>query len=183
MHEQQPNYAESAEQHNPLFVNHCVYSKEVYIALQKVTRPLWFRVLLTLVNLLFALVILIALSGRIYDLALQMSLYLLIVLFVQLILPHVRARQQMQHNRALYDAPPEAVTYFFDDHLFSHNTMSDAKASVPYNKISRIFCTKTQYILKLDAQLYILLDRNGFTAGSPEVFENFIRTRIRNTKI
>lgn len=171
------------KQNPPLFINRCTYTRAVFLEMQKVARPLWRRVLLIIINLLFIVIISAALLSGVYDLAAQMFSFLFLVLFLQLGVPRVRARQLMKRALALYDAPLQATTYFFDDHIFSHSAMSDAKVSVPYTKITRIFSTKKQYILKLDPQIYILLDKNGFTDGSSAAFEHFIREKVQNAKM
>lgn len=171
------------DQKPPLFINRCTYTKAVFLEMQRVARPLWRRALLIAINLLFILIIAAALFSGVYDLAVQMLSFLLLVLFLQFGMPRVRASQLMKRALALYDAPLQVTTYFFDNHIFSHSTMSDAKVSVPYTKITRIFCTKRHYILKLDPQIYILLDKNGFTDGSSASFEHFIQEKVQNAKM
>lgn len=77
----------------------------------------------------------------------------------------------------------ETVNRFYEDHVLAVNTLSKTKTSIEYEQVRQLLTTKDLYIIGMDKGLVLLIDRNGFTLGTAEDFETFIKEKCVNAEV
>lgn len=171
------------EQEPPRFINQCTYTKEVYLALYHVAHSSLYRGYLLLVDILLPLILLLNLFRRAYKDVFLLGALFCVSLFLEFLLPRIRANQAVNQQIAMYQTPTKVETFFFEDHIFLHNKHSDAKATQEYGQISTILRYKNLYFLHTRPQLYYILDRIRFLQGSDRDFEAFLLSKAPHVKV
>ena len=167
---------------DPIFVNRCAFDKRNLLEMTKYTR----RTMRTVVYLSATLLILSGLFdliwlGGVSKGLLWLGLGLLFLVYT-LLLPHLSVRTMLKRYDALYHTEIVSELQFFKDNITTRSEQTNAQTNVLYPQIKWVIRTKHLYLLQMSAQLVLLVDKEGFTTGSCEDFEIFIRDRAASAK-
>lgn len=165
------------ESKEPIFVNQCIYTKDVWLEMYRKTQPVWLKGLIILITLLTAVCFCIDLKKETYGKAIDSLLLLIFVWFVYKGLPRFRINGTIKQIKTLYHALSQVTVSFYEDDFSFLNETSGAKATADYTQIIKILQSRNLYFLKLQPQLYVLVDKNGFQKGTLAEFEQFIRKK------
>ncbi len=101
------------------------------------------------------------------------------LILVGFVRPILAARQQAKRNLVLTgsDTPSSTVLKFYDDRLVTFNTSIEKEISFKYDRFKKFKKTKNLFLLALPERLYMMIDRKGFSEGSAEEFEKFIKEK------
>ena len=167
---------------DPIFVNRCAFNKRNLLEMTKYTR----RTMRTVVYLSATLLILSGLFDLIWlNEVTQGLLWLalgIIFLAYTLLLPHVSVNAMLKRYDALYHTEIASELQFFKENITTRSEQTNAQTNVLYPQIKWVIRTKHLYLLQMSAQLVLLVDKEGFTTGSCEDFEIFIRDRAASAK-
>ena len=83
----------------------------------------------------------------------------------------------------MYDTVPENVIMFYQEKIMTESLTNKAESTVEYSKIKKIKQSKNMYLLILNRDLVLMVNKNNFEKGSCEEFEKFIKEKAINAKI
>lgn len=83
----------------------------------------------------------------------------------------------------LYHTEIESELQFFDDSILSLSEQTKTESRLDYTQIKTVLRTKNLYIIRLGAQLVLLVDKYGFTKGGCADFEMLMRQKAVKAKI
>lgn len=174
------NHDDNIESREPLFVNQCTYTKAVLLEFRRRTRPVWLRGLMAFLEILFALfAVIFFFTGREnYPAAAEMLLLSLILWSVSDGIPRLRISRSVKQTQSVYHTLSRVTVSFYEDGFASFNETSGAKASMRYADIIRLMQSKGFYFLKMEHQMYHILDKDGFQKGTAVEFERFMKEKL-----
>ncbi len=172
----------------PVFVNICAHSQRNLTEMQFAARGRIRMLLNTVVSLFAILTGILLLGAGEWALGTVMLLMAFLLIFTAFIQPILAVKQTIRRYAVMSgadssDGPVGMLvtgrTEFFEDSLTSVNPMVDKALTLRWDQVRRLRKTKHLWLLELDARLYLLIDREGFTVGDPEKFESFVKEKLK----
>lgn len=166
-----------------LFENHCTYTFSKYHQLK---RALLKSILVTgyvLIAISLAFIIL----GIYKDVGILkvIGLFgLLFFVFRSVISPMMLAYNDTKRDRKMYkNKQMETLINFYDNYLFAVNALSGSKTKIEYADIQYVKKTRSLFIIGMEQNLVLLVDRKGFTKGTENEFAKFINDKCENAEV
>lgn len=166
-----------------ILVNVCPFNKETLTELVKATRKP------SRIVIAVCVVVLIALSAvnyfLLYDVfAAVMTLFFAVFFGVfEALVPRISVKKTLKRYDELYHAEVVSELHFTEDSIFSTSPQTKAESTLLYTQIKKVLRTKNLYIIRLGAQLALLVDKYGFTQGGCADFELLMRQKATKAKI
>lgn len=164
-----------------IFVNHCTYDYKKYLELKKTLLKSILRTGYTLCAISIVFLVL----GLHFKLGLLQAIGVLGFLFFafrSFISPMFLAKNDVKRDQKTYQGHNmETIINFYEDHLLAVNAISGSKTKIMYDEIFNIRVSKSLFIIEMDQNLVLLVDKNGFEKGSAEEFQKFIDTTFERT--
>ncbi len=180
MQEEEKN--EISEQTEPLFKTHCVWTKELLIALQK-NATFKFRVFMCILAILLisAFIAMALLDGNwiFYGAMAAMMSFLAVYRFF---FPYIVAGRQYRHYQGLYGAPAENEQLFFEDRIVVLSISTNGKVEIAYEKIYRLMKKKNLYILCMKDKTAFFFRKEDLIYGDVASLERFLIEKCPQAK-
>lgn len=167
-----------------VFINKYSHTKESYIEMNKKYSEfprILFGILFFICFLALSLFGLFVLENIAYTIV--TAIMGIIFAFYPLIRIYILANKREKQLLELFGTIPEAETLFFDDHIEGISLTNKAELKLSYEKIKKIKQSKNMYLLILNKNLVVMVNKNGFIKGTCEEFEEFIKSKAVNAKI
>jgi len=166
-----------------ILVNVCPFNKETLTEMVKATRKL------SRIVIAVCVVILIVLSA-ISAFALNDYLLAALTLFgaaffgaFEALVPRISVKKTLKRYNELHHTEIDSELHFLEDSIFSTCPQTKAESTILYTQIKKVLRTKNLYIIRLGAQLALLVDKNGFSKGGCADFEVLMRQKAAKAKI
>ena len=91
--------------------------------------------------------------------------------------PQWAANRAVKRYFKLYGCVPEVHVSFDEEQIHVHNLQSKAENNISYDLIKRAVETRHLYLIILEEQMAVLVNKEGFTTGAPEDFIKFLRQK------
>lgn len=166
-----------------LLVNKCAYNKENLTEMVKATRKFATTVLLVCV------VILILLSGvyafYLYDLLMAGLTLFFAALFgvYEVLVPTAGVKKVLKRYQELYHTEVESELFFCEDSILNTSPQTKGESTIIYSQIKKVLRTKNLYIIRIGAQLVLIVHKDGFSKGGCADFEVLMRQKATQAKI
>ncbi len=165
-----------------LLVNRCVFTKENLLEMTKAIRKSSSIALIVCSVILFAVSILnFTVKANVTTGVVMLVLAIFFGLF-DLWLPGYTAKSMYKRYQMIYHKEISSELQFFDDSILSLGEQAKAESRMSYGKVTRVLRTKSLYIIRLSAQLVLLVDKNGFTKGDCTGFETLMKQKATKAK-
>ncbi len=165
-----------------LLVNRCVFSKENLLEMTKAIRKSSSIALIVCSVILFAVSILnFTVKANVTTGFVMLVLAVFFGVF-DLWLPGYTANSMYKRYQMIYHKEISSELQFFDDSILSLGEQAKAESRMSYVKVTRVLRTKNLYIIRLSAQLVLLVDKNGFTKGDCAGFEALMKQKATKAK-
>ncbi len=166
-----------------IFENHCTYTFSKYHQLK---RTLLKQILVTgYVLILISLAFLI--FGVYKDVGVLKGIGMLGIIFFafrSILSPMWLAYSDTKRDRKMYkNHHMETLINFYDDHLLAVNALSGSKTNIKYADIQYVKKSSSLYIIGMEQNLVLLVDKKGFTKGTKEEFCEFIKEKCENAEV
>ncbi|MEN6420246.1 MAG: YcxB family protein [Clostridiaceae bacterium] len=165
-----------------LLVNRCVFSKENLLEMTKAIRKsssialIVCSIILLVVSMLNFVV-----KGNVSTGIVMLVLAVFFGVF-DLWLPGYTAKSMYKRYQMIYHKEISSELQFFDDSILSLGEQAKAESRMSYAKVTRVISTKCLYVIRLNAQLVLLVDKNGFEKGDCAGFETLIKQKATKAK-
>lgn len=161
----------------PIFKNHCCYSKEILLELTKASRKA-LRIALCAVVLLYCLIVaFFCFVFESYGYAIILLLLAIGFFIFCLYVPHLNANKTYKRYLTLYHVPVETETVFSQAQIIGYNLQTGGQTHIDYNQIQKVTQTDHLYLLRLSQQLVLLIDKQDFSVGDPREFLSFLKQK------
>ena len=163
------------------FVNKIVHTESLYREMQFAAKGKLRIILYTAVAVFALLTSLLLFADKVFDTAVILFVLSLLLLALTYVRPMLAAKQQCKRNAVLangQNALPVTLS-FGEDSLEITNPAIDSTVTYDYKKFKKLKKTRHLYLLVLPHSLYLMVNKNGFTTGTPEEFEAFIKEKIK----
>lgn len=171
-----------------MFINITTFTKDVikesnFLLLRSKKIALLLRILLILflISILTFLIsdILKTISDNyiLYTAAVPILLFFIIAL---LLIYYYKIKEQ--RLRVLYGGKDIEVSYEFSNQIVMYDLLKDAKYYFEYGQIVKVIESKNLFVLVIVSDIYLKIDKKGFTHGSWEEFKEFIFQKRRDSK-
>lgn len=119
--------------------------------------------------------------SKVFDIAIILAMMGILLILVGFIRPILAARQQVKRNAIMTgnNTPSPTELRFYDDKLVTFNHTIEKEISFAYDRFKKLKKTKHLFLLALPEQLYLIVERKGFTVGDESAFEAFIKEKIK----
>jgi len=165
-----------------LLVNRCVFSKENLLEMTKAIRKSSSIALIVCSVILFAVSILnFTVKANVTTGFVMLVLAIFFGVF-DLWLPGYTANSMYKRYQMIYHKEISSELQFFDDSILSLGEQAKAESRMSYVKVTRVLRTKNLYIIRLSAQLVLLVDQNGFSKGDCAGFEALMKQKATKAK-
>ncbi len=165
-----------------LLVNRCVFSKENLLEMTKAIRKSSSIALIVCSVILFAVSILnFTVKANVTTGFVMLVLAVFFGVF-DLWLPGYTANSMYKRYQMIYHKEISSELQFFDDSILSLGEQAKAESRMSYVKVTRVLRTKNLYVIRLSAQLVLLVDKNGFTKGDCAGFEALMKQKATKAK-
>ncbi len=166
-----------------LFENHCTYTFSKYYQLK---RTLLKSILVT-GYVLIAISLAFMIWGIYKDIGVLKGIGLLGLIFFSfraIISPLLLAFNDTKRDRKMYqNKQMETLINFYDDYLFAVNALSGSKTKIEYADIQKVKKTRSLFIIAMEQNLVLLVDKKGFTKGTTNEFARFIKEKCENAEV
>ncbi|MEE0514614.1 MAG: YcxB family protein [Emergencia sp.] len=166
-----------------IFENHCTYTYEYYLQLKRKTMDRGAQNTGYVFLVIFAVLFAVCMIKGWYAFSLAPLVAVAFLIYRLFLMPVILARFSARKNREVHGKDVETVNRFYEDHVLAVNTLSKTKTSIEYEQVRQLLTTKDLYIIGMDKGLVLLIDRNGFTLGTAEDFETFIKEKCVNAEV
>jgi len=166
-----------------LFENKCIFSKGNLLEMAKKSRSKSKDII---IYILFVFCMGLVILSSVQYKYLEAGIYLifcLIIVCLYLFLPYMNVNKAMKQFKEIYHTEVETTVLFFDDYMVSINKQTAGEIKMDYLQIIKVKQTKGLYLLQMQQNINILVDKNGFTKGDREGFITFIKEKAGNAKI
>ena len=158
-----------------VFVNQTVLTKEVLYEYIKSISKKKVQIIAAVAGILFILLAVVEYShGKVSSSVLSLFLGIVIFICPEFCFRFLANRFYKQQLTLNGGKEMQKTTKFLEDRI-EVVTSNKAESSFQYEQISHIIETKNLIILKVDRQIYILLEKNNFSVGDSPSFLSFIR--------
>ena len=140
-------------------------------------------------GVLFTVALIISMFGGIVSISLSedkttgvyLLLLALLIAFVRFVLPTISANQMLKKNELISGSkePAKVELSFYETNLKTFFAATNETLDISYDKIQKLIVTKNLYILSFEGRVFIAVTRTGFTVGTAEEFEAFIKEKIK----
>lgn len=166
-----------------IFVNHCTYSYGKYHELKKTLL----KDILKTGYVLCAISLVILGVGLYFKQGLSQGIGILGLVFFgyrAFVSPSLMAKADVKRDKKLYNGNEmQTIINFYEDHLLAVNALSGSKTKIDYNEIYYIKNSKSIFIIGMDQNLVLLVDKKGFEKGNAEEFVKFIHDTFENAEV
>lgn len=165
------------------FVNHCTYTYSKYHELKKALL----KDILHTGYVLVVICLIILGIGIYFQQGISQAVGILGLVFFGyrvFISPMLLAKADVKRDKKLYNGNEmQTIINFYEDHLLAVNAISGSKTKIGYDEIYYIKKTKSTFIIGMDKNLVLLVDKNGFEKGSADDFVKFIKETFENAEV
>jgi hypothetical protein len=167
----------------PVLINICPFNKETLTEMMKATRKSS-RIVIPVCVVILALVSLVYVFylGDLPMAALTLFLAAFFGVF-EAVIPRIAVKKTLKRYNELHHAEIDSELHFFEDSIFSTSPQTKAESTILYPQIKKVLRSKNLYIIRLGAQLVLLVKKDGFTKGGCADFELLMRQKATNAKI
>ncbi len=140
-------------------------------------------------GVLFTVTLIISMFGGIASIAfledkttgVYLLLIALFIAFVRFVLPTISANQILKKNELISGSkePAKVELSFYETNLKTFFAATNETLDISYDKIKKLIVTKNLYIISFEGRVFIAVPRTGFTVGTAEEFEAFIKEKIK----
>lgn len=166
-----------------IFENHCTYTYKYYLQLKRKTMDRGAQNTGYVFLVIFAVLFAVCMLKGWYAFSLAPSVAVAFLIYRLFLMPVILARFSARKNREIHGKDVETVNRFYEDHVLAVNTLSKTRTSIEYEQVRQLLSTQDLYIIGMDKGLVLLIDRHGFTFGTAEDFENFLREKCVNAEV
>lgn len=99
-----------------------------------------------------------------------------------IVTPYYVANTNHKRQNTALGGDAETETSFYEDRFVTITLQSKSELSLQYAQIRRVIKTRSLYLIVLPQQLVVSLDQKGFTTGSPEGLEAFLKEKAPKAK-
>ena len=92
------------------------------------------------------------------------------------------AKKSLKRNEELYGRDVETRIFFYEDTIIGKNLQSGTAVRTGYDKVKKIVETPSLYVLILDGNISVLVDKGGFISDNGADFSKFIKKKCVNAK-
>lgn len=173
---------------NTIFENICTYSLDNIKEMKKATMKKFFTIftLTTATILLFA--------GMVFQASTVLSqnagviFYCGAVYFYWLYFSFCRknAKKIYKHNNELYGEEVQTRIQFKDNDIIANNFQSGVEVRLDYDQVESVIESKNLYLVMVENNMIMILDKGGFTENckeKPEYFKTFLSDKIDDDKL
>lgn len=166
----------------PKFVNECTQTKEI---LYELYRSMYSKASSVIYTVFFFISILGGIAFIVWLDDKVLGLYLLIIAlltaFMRFLSPTLYANRVLKKNELISGGkePIKVELSFYETNLKTFFAATNETLDISYDKIKKMIVTKNLYILSFEGRIYIAVSRSGFTVGTAEEFEAFIKGKIK----
>lgn len=155
------------------------YVQQIYFSALGKKRLIKVGIIFSAMMLAFALLML---ANRNYD---GFVISLMVVIFFIIIFPLECSLLKKRSLKKVFKKEKSLIlaekrSKFYEDKIL--NLTDTSQAEIQYQQITDVIFAKKMYAL-LIGRVLICVDKNGFTKGSCEAFEEFIKNKISNSRI
>lgn len=172
---------EAMELSPPLFETHSVWTRDMFLELQKYALRAG-QCLITVVGILVLLPCLVLFFLEKDWTGFFFAAFWIILTGYFFYLPHLLAKRQHSQYQVVYGGDIECEMHFREDAVISRNLQTGGELAVGYEKFRRIVRTKNLYILYMDKKMVYFFRRDDFVTGDAVSFEAFIAEKCPQAK-
>ena len=166
-----------------LLVNNCAFSKEHLTDMVKTTRKAS-RIVIAVCVVVFLLLAAVN-YFLLYDVFMAIMMLFCALFFgvFEALVPGISVKKILKRYDELYHTEVVSELHFGEDSIFSTSPQTKSESTILYPQIKRVLRSKNLYIIRLGAQLVLLVDKYGFTKGGCADFELLMKQKATNAKI
>lgn len=166
-----------------LLVNKCAFNKENLTEMVKTTRKAS-RIVITVCVVVFLLLAAVN-YFLLYDVFMTIIMLFCAAFFgvFEALVPGISVKKILKRYDELYHTEIVSELHFFEDSIFSTCPQTKAESTILYPQIKKVLRSKNLYIIRLGAQLVLLVKKDGFTKGGCADFELMMRQKATKAKI
>ena len=166
-----------------IFVNHCTYTYSKYLELKKTLL----KDILRTGYVICAICLVILCVGLYFKQGFSMAIGVVGLVFFgyrAFVSPVLLAKADARRDKKTYSGNEmQTIINFYEDHLLAVNALSGSKTKIKYDDIYYIKKSKSMFIIGMDQNLVLLVDKNGFEKGSAEEFQKFVDDNFDNSEV
>lgn len=165
-----------------LLINKCTFNKANLLEMTKAIRKSASIALIACSVILFAVSVLNFVVKDSVSTGIVMLVLAVFFGVFDLWLPGYTANAMYKRYQMIYHKEIFSELQFFDDSILSLGEQAKAESHMSYAKVTRVIRTKSLYIIRLSAQLVLLVDQNGFSKGDCAGFEALMKQKATKAK-
>ncbi|MEN6596041.1 MAG: YcxB family protein [Clostridiaceae bacterium] len=166
-----------------LLINQCAFNKEHLTEMTRAIRKTSSAIIFICSAVLLSVSLLGFFFVRDPFIAYGSLFFALFFFYFNLYISRNSVKLTMKRYMELYHTEIESELQFFDDSILSLSEQTKTESRLDYTQIKTVLRTKNLYIIRLGAQLVLLVDKYGFTKGGCADFEMLMRQKAVKAKI
>ena len=166
----------------PLFSNACVQTEQNLLEMTRASVPVWYRLYCRLLSAVMAVCAIVMVFMKMY--MFTALFFALAVILAAVYEAKIRsaAKKSLKRNEELYGRDVETRIFFYEDTIIGKNLQSGTAVRTGYDKVKKIVETPSLYVLILDGNISVLVDKGGFISDNGAEFSKFIKEKCVNAK-
>lgn len=165
-----------------ILVSTCPFNKETLTEMVKTTRKAS-RIVITVCVVVF--IFLSAVNAFVLNDYFMAALTLFFAVFFgvyEAVIPQITVKKTLKRYDELYHTEIVNELHFLEDSIFSTSPQTKAESTIPYSQIKKVLRSKNLYIIRLGAQLVLLVKKDGFSKGGCADFELLMKQKTTKAK-
>jgi hypothetical protein len=167
----------------PVLINICPFNKETLTEMVKTTRKAS-RIVITVCVVIFLLLAAVN-YFLLYDVFMAIMMLFCAAFFgvFEALVPGISVKKILKRYDELHHTEIDSELHFLEDSIFSTSPQTKSESTILYPQIKKVLRSKNLYIIRIGAQLVLLVKKDGFTKGGCADFEVLMRQKATKAKI
>ena len=164
----------------PIFSNSCNYTVANLEEMAKANTPTWYKLYCIIFSILFVVIAIVSFTMKHAGVAVLFFIFAIALFFIFKKSASITAKRTYNQNAQTFDGELQTRIFFYDASIVGKNLKSSGVVNTTYDKISEVIETEHLFIINIEKDLSILVDKSGFLSDNQDNFPAFIKEKCVN---